>query len=343
MKNIMFICCILIATNLICFGQNGSSNYNIANRFSVEGDGGWDYLTVDESSSRIFISHGLVTQVIDTKNGKLLGTINDTKGVHGIALDKEDNKAFISCGRDSSVSVINLTTLELISKIKVTGANPDAILYDKFSDKVFVFNGRSSNTTVIDAKTNTVVATILLLGKPEFSVSDEKGKIFVNIEDKSLVSVINSKTLKVENNWLLAPGEEPSGLALDTKTHRLFSVCSNKKLIVMNALDGKIISTLDIGEGTDGCAFDPKLNRAYSSNGDGTVTVIQGKKKDKYHVLETIQTSKGARTICLNSNTHHIYLPTAEFEPAIKPTAEKPHPRPSIKPGTFTIIDISPK
>jgi YVTN family beta-propeller protein len=341
-KIITIISCILLAAIFFGFGQKENSKYRIVNRYPVEGDGGWDYLTLDENNARLFISHGMVTQVVDSKTGKLIGTIENTKGVHGIALDQAENKAFISCGRDSTVSIINLTTLEFISKVKVTGANPDAILFDKFSDKVFVYNGRSSNATVIDPKTNTVVATISLAGKPEFSVSDGNGKVYVNIEDKSLITVIDSKNLKVENIWSLAPGEEPSGLALDNTTHRLFSVCRNKKMVVVDAQNGTIITTLDIGGGVDGCAFDSGLKRAYSSNGEGTVTVVQEENMNKYYVLGTIQTNRGARTICLDHKTHHIYLPTAEFGAAPEPTAENPHPRPIIKPGTFTIIDLGP-
>lgn len=343
MKKIFYIIsCILLAANIFCFGQNETSKYKVANKFFVEGDGGWDYLTIDENTGRLFISHSTITQVVDSKTGKLLGTIQDTKGVHGIALDHEGNKAFISCGRDSTVSVVNLTTLEFIEKVKVTGANPDAILYDKFSGKVFVYNGRSSNATVIDSKTNAVVATISLAGKPEFSVCDGNGKVYVNIEDKNLLTVIDSKNLRVENVWSLTPGEEPTGLALDIKNHRLFAVCSNKKMVVMNSENGNIITTLDIGQGSDGCVFDSELKRAYSSNGEGTVTVVQEETADKFSVLDNIKTNKGARTICINSKTHHIYLTTAEFGPAPEPTTENPHPRPVVKPGTFTILDIAP-
>ena len=333
--------CLFLATGFFCFGQNETTNLRIVHRFSLSGDGGWDYLTMDENTGRLFVSHSTVTQVLDSKTGKLLGTIENTKGVHGIAIDQERNKAFISCGGDSSVSVINLTTLVLITKIKVTGANPDAILYDKASGKVFVYNGRSSNATVIDSKTNTVIATIPLAGKPEFSVSDGKGKVFVNIEDKSLITVINSRTLKVENSWSLSPGEEPSGLALDTTTHRLFAVCSNKRMVVMDAQNGQVMTTLPIGEGSDGCGFDPQLKRAYSSNGEGTLTVVQEVNSGKFTVANTVQTQKGARTICVDHQTHHIYLPTADLGPAPAATTENPYPRPAIKPGTFTILDIA--
>jgi len=341
-KNIAIISCFLLAVNISCIAQTQKPNYKIVNKFPIEGDGGWDYLAMDENTGRLFVSHGMVTQVVDSKTGKLLGTIQDTKGVHGIALAQEENKAFISCGRDSTISIVNLATLELIAKVKSTGANPDAILYDKFSHKVFVYNGRSSNATVLDAKTNAVVATIPLSGKPEFSVTDEIGKVYVNIEDKSLISVINSSTLKVENNWSIAPGEEPSGLALDNAAHRLFSVCDNKKMVVVDAVNGKVITALEIGEHVDGCAFDPELKRAYSSNGEGNVTVVQEENGNKFSVLTTVSTQKGARTICLDKKTHHLYLPAAEYGETPPATKETPRPRPLIKQGTFVLLDLAP-
>ncbi|MCJ7466048.1 MAG: hypothetical protein MUO53_05060 [Maribacter sp.] len=322
--------------------QARSDTYQIINRFSVPGDGFWDYLTIDEKTDRLFVSHGTVTQVLDSKTGKLVGSIENTPGVHGIALSQELDKAYISCGRDSSVVVIELSTLQTITRIPTKGVNPDAILYDSYSGKVFVYNGGSSNATVIDSKTDQVVATITLPGKPEFSVSDGKGRVYVNIEDKSLVVAIDSKKSTLENTWSLAPGEEPSGLALDNSNHRLFSVCSNKKMIVMNALNGEIISVLDIGKGSDGCAFDPELKRAYSSNGEGTLTVVQEGANDSYTVLTTLETQIGARTIGVNKKTHHLYLPTAKYGDRPEPTAENPRPRPTIAKGTFTLLDIAP-
>ncbi len=335
-------CCFLMATYTHVSAQPETSSYKMFNTFPVEGDGGWDFLTIDENTGRLFVSHGTVTQVVDSETGSLLGTIENTKGVHGIALAQTEGKAFISCGKDSTVSIVDLATLALLDKIKVTGANPDAILYDPYSHRVFVFNGHSSNATVLDAKTNMVLATIPLEGKPEVSVSDGKGKIYVNIEDKSLITVINATTLVVESTWSISPGEEPSGLALDNVHHRLFSVCGNKKMVVVDAMNGKVLATLDIGDRVDGCAFDPELKRAYSSNGEGSITVVQDNGKDKYAVLTTVPTQKGARTICLNSRTHHIYLSTAEYGDTPAPTAEVPRPRPSILPGTFRILDVAP-
>jgi DNA-binding beta-propeller fold protein YncE len=324
------------------FGQTSKSDYSIINKIHLTGDGGWDYLSVDEASGRLFVSHGTVVQVADIKTGKLTGTINETPGVHGIALAQDLNKAFISVGRNASVKVIDLKTLALITDVKVTGENPDAIMYDQFSKKVFVFNGRTSNATVIDAATNAVAGTIALEGKPEFPVSDGKGKVYVNIEDKSLISVIDAKTLKVEKSWPIAPGEEASGLALDNETHRLFAVCGNKLMVVVDATDGHIVANLPIGDGCDGVKFDPGLKRAYSSNGEGTMTVVQEVDKDNFKVLENIPTAAGARTLALDTKTHHIYTPTAEFNPAPAATADNPRPRRSPKPDTFYILDIAP-
>ncbi len=338
----------LYSFNLLCFlilffaisRCTAQSSYKVLNKFSVEGDGGWDYIFEDDASARLFVSHGTAVNVVDEKTGSLLGTISGLKGVHGIAGAFELNKGFISDGRDSSVTIFDLKTLAVITKVKVTGANPDAILYDPFSHKVFTFNGRSSNATVIDAATNAVVNTIPLEGKPEFSVTDGKGKIYVNIEDKGKICVINTLTMKVEQSWSVSPGKEPSGLAIDNETHRLFSVCDNKLMVIVDALSGKIITTLPIGENVDGVSFDTGKKRAYSSNGDGTMTVVQEENADTFKVLETVNTQKGARTITLNNKTHHLFLPTAEYNPTPEKTKDNTKPRPSIKAKSFVILDL---
>jgi len=342
-KSFVVISCLLILlsySNLS--GQNSKSEYSIVNKIHLPGEGGWDYLSVDEAGNRLFVSHGTLVQVVDLKTSQLAGTITETPGVHGIALAPDLNKAFISVGRNASVKVIDFKALTLIADVKVTGGNPDAIMYDDFSKKVFVFNGSTSNATVIDAVSNTVVGTIALSGKPEFPVSDGKGKIYVNIEDKSVISVIDANTLKVDKSWPIAPGEEASGLAIDNETHRLFAVCGNKLMVVVDAVDGHVVANLPIGEGCDGVKFDPGMKRAYSSNGEGTMTVVQEVDKDHFKVLETIKTVAGARTLALDTRTHHIYTPSAEFGPAPAPTAENPRPRRIPKPDSFNIMDIAP-
>jgi DNA-binding beta-propeller fold protein YncE len=343
MKKYCLLMCfiLLLVSGINLRAQQKPPEYRIANRFHIEGDGGWDYLTADELTGRIFVSHGNVVQVVSETDGKLLGTIPDTKGVHGIAIAQDLNKAFISNGRDSSVTVIHLKTLATTGKVSVTGQNPDAILYDPFSHKVFAYNGRTANATVIDAASNKVIATIKLDGKPENSVTDGKGKVYVNIEDRNEITVINSTENKVEKSWSIAPGEEASGLALDNENHRLFAVCSNKLMVVLDAVSGKVITTLPIGEGSDGAAFDPVTKRAFSSNGEGTLTVVQEVKPDEFKVIDNIPSARGARTIALDKKNHHIYMTTAEYLPA-DPAASDQNRRPSVKPGTFTLIDIAP-
>ena len=340
--NLLFISIVVLFCAVPLPAQTSASHYKIANKIRIEGDGGWDYLTVDDSTGRLFVSHGAIVQVIDTKTGKLVGTIPNTIGVHGIALAHDLNKGFISNGKDSSVTVFNLKTLEFITKLPVTGRNPDAILYDTFSHLVFAFNGKTANATAIDAKTNTVIATIMLDGKPEFPATDGKGTIYDAIEDKSLVDVINAKTLKVQGKWPIAPGEEPTGMAIDNENHRLFIGCSNKIMVIADAQSGKVITTVPVGDHCDGVAFDPDNKRVYSSNGDGTLTVVQEQSKDTFTVIENVVTKKGARTIALDGKTHHLFLPTAEFGPASAPTAENPKPRPSIKPNSFVILEVEP-
>ncbi|HAH23187.1 MAG TPA: hypothetical protein DCL77_05415 [Prolixibacteraceae bacterium] len=335
MKNLLSIICIIV---LLSNSKQVSAQpgYKVINQIHLEGDGGWDYLSVDETTDRLYVSHSSMALVVDLKTGKQVGKIPNTNGIHGIAVVNSLNKGFTSNGRDSSVTVFDLKTLEITGKIKVTGKNPDAILYDAFSQKLFTFNGGSSSATVIDPKLNKEIGTISLDGKPEFPASDGNGKIYVNIEDKSEISVINSTTLKVEKTWSIAPGEEPSGLALDNETHRLFSVCGNKLMVISDAEAGKVVTTLPIGDRCDGVAFDPSLKRAYSSNGEGTITVVQEENKDQFKVVETIVTQKGARTIAVDKRNHHLYLPTAEFEPA------QGNGRPAMKPGTFVVLEVAP-
>ena len=244
------------------------------------------------------------------------------------------NKGFISSGKDSSVVVFDTRTIKVITKITVTGKGPDAIMFDPFSKKVFVFNGKTNNATVIDAATDKIRATIPLDGKPEFSVSDGKGKVYVNLEDKSSIAVIDPTTCKVEHVWSIAPGEEPTGLALNNVTHRLFSVCANKLMVITDAESGNVITTLPIGIKADGTAFDPGLKCAYSSNGDKTMTVVKEGNDDKFSIIGNVPTQEGARTITVNKMTHHIYLSAADFEPATDGQ------KPKIKPGTFLILDI---
>jgi hypothetical protein len=317
--------------------------YHVVRHIPLGGEGGWDYLTMDSASRRLFISRGTHVMVVDVDRGVLAGDIPKTDGVHGIALAPEMNRGFISNGRTSTMTIFDLKTLAVIQEVKTTGDRPDAILYDPFSKRVFTFNAGGKNATAFDAATGAVAGTIDLGGKPEFAASDLKGRIFVNIEDKSEISAINSSTLKVTDHWPLAPCEEPSGLAIDRAHKVLFSGCSNKTMAIVDARNGHLITTVPIGAGVDACAWDPALGLAFSSNGaDGTLTVVRQSAPQSYAVADNAATQKGARTMALDESTHHIFLSTAQFGPPPAPTADRPHPRPTVLPGTFEIVEVAP-
>tara|TARA_R110000868_G_scaffold138960_1_gene353518 strand:+ start:407 stop:1423 length:1017 start_codon:yes stop_codon:yes gene_type:complete len=332
---------IMILVLGFCFTNGNSQTHKVSRKINIPGNDGWDYLTVDEINQHLFVSHGNVVNVIDLKSNALITTIPDTKGVHGIAIANDLNKAFISNGKDNSVSVIDLKTFKLIQKVAIEGKNPDAILYDAFSKKVFTYNGKSNDATVLDAITNKELKTIPFGGKPEFSVTNNKGLIYVNIEDKNEIKTIDAIKLEVTATWSIAPGDEPSGLAIDLETNRLFSVCGNNLMVVVNALNGKIIKTLPIGEGCDGVAFNPQSKLIFSSNGEGTITVVREKNAANFSVLETVKTQKGARTIALNKRTNQLYLSAANFGKKPEPTAENPNPWPSIAPNSFVVLVVS--
>jgi DNA-binding beta-propeller fold protein YncE len=337
MKKAVFV---IAGVILSLLGLNGQ-NYNIVQRIHLEGDGGWDYLNADDATGMLYVSHGKMVNVVDMNTGKSVATITDVNGVHGIAIAAEFNKGFISNGPDSNVTVFSTKDFSVIEKVKVTGKGPDAIIFEPYSKTIITWNGRTSNATVIDAKTDKVIQTISLAGKPEAAVSDGKGKVFVNIEDKGEVCMINVKTWKVEQTWSIAPGEGPSGLALDNENHRLFSA-TDKLMVVLDAETGKVITTLPTGDRVDGAGFDPGLKRAYSSCGEGLLTVVQEENKDSFKVIANIPTQAGARTISVSSKTHRFYLSTAELGPTPEKTADNPRPRPTVKPGTFTVLVVEP-
>ncbi len=310
-----------------------SSGLSVKNTFHIQSGGGWDYLLADTASDRLFVSHGTQVNILDKNTGDSLGVISNTTGVHGIALVHSLNKGYTSNGRLNNVSVFDLNTLEIKSQI-ATGENPDAILYDDFSKKIITCNGRGKNLTVIDPQTDSVVITIALTGKPETAVSDGAGKIFVNNEDESEIEVVDMNTYKVIHSWPIAPGEAPSGLSIDRSSGRLFAGCDNRLLMVIDATNGKVIAKLPIGDGCDGTAFDPASKTIYSSNGDGTLTMIKETSGNKYEVLQNIKTKRGARTLSVDTKTHIIYLPTADF--SVAPGNERP---PMIA-GTFQVLVV---
>ena len=294
------------------FSQTASGPYRLLKTIPVEGDGFWDYLIKDPQLPRLFISHGTCVQVLDLKTEKLMGTIPNTPGVHGIALVQEFGKGFISAGKIDSVIVFDLTTYAVVAKIK-TGKKPDAIIYDPFSKRVFAFDGGSNEVTVIDAKSNAVVGGVSFPGNPEFAAPDGSGKMFVNIEDTGMIIKFDTRTLKVEAQWPLAPGKGPTGLAYDRVHKRLFSGCSeSKQMVILDVVTGKVITTLPIGEHCDGVTFSPEDQNAVSSNGDGTMTVVHQSGPSDYQVIQTVPTRKSARTIAYDEAAHRFYLPFAD-------------------------------
>ena len=314
--------------------------YHIVRKTLVGGGGGWDYSYVDASARRLYVSHSTKVVVLDADEVSVIGEIPNTEGVHGIAVAPEFNQGFTSNGRTSTVTIFDLKTLNTIKEVPVTGKNPDAILYDAFSKHLFTFNGRSADASVLDASSGDTLATIPLGGKPEFAVTDLNGHIYVNIEDKSEIATIETKTNTVLTRWSIAPGEEPSGLAFDAEHRRLFSVCDNKLMTVSDPDKGSVVTTVPIGNGPDACKFDPETQLVFSSNGEGTVTVIHEDSPDKYSVVETVTTQRGARTISLDARTHALFLTTAEFGETPKPTAEHPRPRPRMIPNTFVVLQL---
>jgi DNA-binding beta-propeller fold protein YncE len=329
-------CTILLLTTLAA----GASGYHLINTYKLGGEGGWDYLTLDSASRRLYISRATHVIVIDADSGKPVGDIPDTPGVHGIALAPELGRGFVSNGREGTVTIFDLQTLKLIAKVKAE-ENPDAILYDPASKRVFAFNGRSHSATAIDAAAGTVLGTIKLEGKPEFAASDGRGEIFVNIEDKSQIDAIDPAKLEVKARWPLAPCEEPSGLAIDRNNRRLFAGCDNKMMAVVDADSGKVIATPAIGDGVDANAFDPGTALAFASCGDGHLTVVHEDSPNKFSVTENVATQEGARTMALDEKTHNVYLVTAKFGPPPAATADNPRPRHTILPDSFVVLVFS--
>ncbi len=317
-------------------------NYHLVKKVAVGGEGGWDYLTFDPEGLRLFVSRGTHVMVLDAATGAVQTDIPDTPGVHGIALVPEFGKAFISNGRGNNIAIIDLKTLKPTGTAEA-GTNPDAIMYDPFSKRVFAFNGRSNNATAVDAATGKVVGTIPLTGKPEFAVSDGKGKVFVNIEDKHSITVIDPQKLTATATWELAGCEDPSGLAIDRKSRILFSGCANKVMAIVNADTGKLITTVPIGEGVDACAFDPKTNLAFSSNGEGNLTVVEEKSPTSFAVVQTVPTERGARTMTLDETTGTVYTVTAQFGERPAATPDNPRPRPPMVPGSFSLLILGQK
>ena len=323
-------------------GDVAFAGYHVARRITLGGEGGWDYLTVDTGAHRLYVSRGTRVIVLSTDNEGVIGEIPNTPGVHGIAIAPDLGRGFTSNGRDSSVTVFDLKTLAVLQRIKIPARNPDAIMYEPLSKRVFTFNGGSATATAIDAATGAVLGIVPLSGKPEFAVHDGNGKVFVNIEDRSEIMAFDARTLAIQAHWPLAPCQEPSGLAIDRAHGVLLSGCDNKLMAVVTIATGRVAASLPIGDGVDATAFDPGTQTAFSSNGEGTLTVLKSTVSGSFSVAETIPTQRSARTMALDERTHWVYTVAAEFGPAPAPTAENPRPRPPMVPGSFVILVLEP-
>jgi DNA-binding beta-propeller fold protein YncE len=315
----------------------GPSGYQRIATLLLGGLGGWDYLTLDSATRRLFISRETRVIVLDVDRGKVVGEIPDTLGVHGVALAPELGRGFTSNGRAASVTIFDLKTLNVIGSVK-TGEGPDAIVYDPRTRRVLTMNGRSQSATLIDAASGEVAATLALGGKPEFAVADGKGRIFVNLEDQSAELEIDPVAPGIVHRWPLAPCTEPSGLAIDREHRRLFAGCHNRMMAVIDADSGKVIATPAIGAGVDANAFDPEAKLAFSSNGEGTLTIVHEDSPGDFRVIENVETKRGARTMALDEKTHNVYLVTAEFGPTPPPTNESPRPRPPVLADSFVVL-----
>ena len=314
--------------------------YHVIDHWKIGGNGGWDYLLADPAAHLIYITHGPRVEVVDTQTGKAVGAITGLKGTHGVALDPDGKVGYISDGQANSVVVFDRKTFATLATIPA-GTNPDGIAFEPVTKTVWAFNGRSKDVTVIDAAKRTVVATIPLPGKPEFPQADGKGSVFANIEDKNSIVQLDAGTKKLTATWTLTGCESPSGLAYDGAHARLFAVCDGNKMAVVDAHTGKMLALPAIGEGPDAAGFDAKEQLAFSSNGNGTLTVIDA--INGYKPLQTLATRKGARTMTYDAASDRIYLSSAEYGAAPPATAAQPRPRPAVIPDSFTILVVGRK
>ena len=325
-------------TALQCATVAAQDPYKALTEISIGGEGGWDILSVDAAAHRLYLSHATKVVVVDLEKNAVAGEITDTPGVHAFLPVPELQRGFSSNGKENKASVVDLKTLATISKVD-TGDGPDAMTYDSKAGEVYIFNHKGGSATVINAKEAKVVATITLGGLPEFGVADSAaGRVYVNLEDKSEIVAIDTTKHEVVARWPLAPGEEPTGLAIDTAHHRLFATCNNKLMVMVDTNSGKVVATAPIGTGVDGCVFDDATQLAFASCGEGVTTILKEVTPEKLIVVHVLPTQRGARTIALDPLTHRIYLPTAEFQPAPSPAPGASPTRPTMVPNTMKLL-----
>ena len=311
--------------------------YRLAREIAIGGEGGWDYLSVDAAGRRLYVSHATKVVVIDADKDVVVGEIGPVGGVHGIAVAPELGRGFATAGQENKVAIVDLKTLQIVSKVD-TGQNPDSVLYEPGHQEVYSFNGRGNSATVFDAKSGEVRATIALPGKPEFAVVDVKaGRIYNNIEDKNEVVAIDTGTHAVAATWPIAPGESATGLAIDLAHHRLFAVCGNKLMVMMDSTTGKVLGSVPIGAGVDAAAFDPETGLVFASGGDGTLTVARVDEKGTLAVVQTVATPVRSRTMTLDPKTHKLYASSAQFGAPVPGPDGRPG-RPPMVPDSFKVV-----
>jgi DNA-binding beta-propeller fold protein YncE len=338
MLKLIFTCGISVLT-LLSPNNLIAQEYHQVRKTIIGGEGGWDYLAVDNSARRLYVSHSTQVEILNADTHEKIGTISPLQGVHGIIIVNDANRGVTTNGRSNTVTLFDLKTFEKIAELPA-GKNPDAGLYDPFSRRVFVFNHSGTSATAIDPFGGKVVGEVELGGGAiEAGVSDNNGTIYVNSEETNEIIVFNSKTMKVTKRWSIAPGEEPTGIAYDTKTKRLFSVCHNGLMIVVNSDNGRIITTVPIGKGVDGVVFDNSTQMIITSNGEGSLTVIKEVNADEFKLMQTVNTERGARTITFDPKTHHVLVSTAQYGDTPAATTENPNPRPVVVPGTFMVLE----
>lgn len=336
MKKHIFILTLLVSISILSTAQSG---FHLVKRTVIGGEGGWDYLSVDSKNNVLYLSHSTQVEVLNVKTHEKVGVIPGLQGVHGVIAVPSTGRGITTNGRSNTVTIFDLKTLKPIVELP-TGKNPDALLYDSYSKRVFVFNHSDVTTTAIDIENGRVVGTLDLGGTAlEAGATDEQGTIFVNLEDASEIVSFDANSMVVKNRWKISPCTEPTGLAIDTENNRLFSVCHSGDMMVVDSKSGKIVAKVPIGKRVDGVVFDPKLKMAFSSNGEGTITVVQEVSANEFKVVETIKTELGARTIAIDPDTHHLFVSTAQYGETPAATPEVTNPRPKVLPGTFMVLE----
>jgi len=332
----------VFATWLGFAAANAKADYHIIESIKVGGAGGWDYLEPDPIGRRLYVSHENHVVVIDMDTLQLVGDVPDSPGMGGVTLSRELDRGFTANGDEDSVGVFELSTLKPLAKWKVTGKRPNQIAYEPATQRVFSFNSTGRNITVFDARTGNVLATLQVDGRTEFYAMDGKGMIYDSLQDKATIIAIDAKALKVVATYPLAPHAQPAGTTMDPRTRRIFVACRSKSFLVLDADNGKILATFPIGERNDAAKFDPGTQLAFASNGDGTLTVVHEDSPDRFTLTQTVKTEYGARTMAVDTKTHRVFLPSADWGPAPAPTSNNPNPRRAMVPGSFRVLVLEP-